>query len=259
MTDLALGKKLGVIQDRRTFQARALLEPSKVRVPARHRVGGQLQSVPVFGNDQYGNCVFASQGHAIITMERSASQRELPVSTDQILQEYADVTGFKPDDPSTDNGAYELDGLNNWRTNGIGLEKDGTPHKLHAYATVDWLKPNEVTLAHYVFGGLKVCAGLPLSAADQMRAGQDWTVTTGPRARWGSLGGHSMYSHAFDVARGLAVWTWGEEQWMGWDWIYEYVDECFALVSEDYLRRGGTTPQGLNMQALNDHLAGLGS
>lgn len=255
VAEIKLGKHLGVVDDRRTFMASAIMI-DEVRVPPRHRVGGQLKSVPLFGNDRYGDCVFASQCHAIVTMERSASQRELPLSEEDALSAYGLVTGFRREDPSTDNGAYELDGLNNWRQRGLGREKDATTHVLKAFAAVDWTDRSEACMAHYVFGGLKICAGLPLSAADQVRNGQAWDVVEGPRSRWGSWGGHSMYSFAYDE-EGLIVWTWGEEQKMTWEWVDAYVDESYALVSEDYFRRAGKTPQGFDADKLDRLLRGL--
>jgi hypothetical protein len=42
---------------------------------------------------------------------------------------------------------------------------------------VDHTDHDQLRMAHYVFGGLKVCAGLPLSAADQIDRGLPWDVT----------------------------------------------------------------------------------
>lgn len=266
-----LGKKLGVVEDRRTFLAAQILQPDEVTVPSRHRVGGQLRSVPVFGNDRLGDCTQASIGHAIVTMERSSSQHELPLTEQDVIEAYQRVGGYVPGRPDTDNGAYELDSMNHWRQTGLGLERDQTAHKIAAFVRVDHTNPVEVLLAHYVFGGLKVCAGLPLSAADQMRQGQPWDVATGSRAQFGSWGGHSMYSHAYDRdltgqpsgqyrlsgLDGVAVWTWGREQWMTWAWWAAYVDEVYAVVSEDFFRKGGRTPQGFDVDRLRSMLSRL--
>lgn len=254
--DVKLGKKLGVVHDRRTLMAKAILASDDVRVPQAHRLAKSLKRVPMFANDEFGDCVFASQGHAIVTWEKASSQRDLAVSTEDILQEYTDVTGFRPDNPSSDNGAYELDGLNNFRQNGIGRQKDGSPHKIYAFAAVEWTNHEEVKLASYVFGGVKVCAGLPLAASDQLRRGQDWDVTEGTRARWGSWGGHSLYSYGYNPY-GLYLWTWGKSQFATWAWVDKYVDESYALVSPDYIRKGGTTPQGFDRLKLDRFLASL--
>lgn len=255
LPNVALGKKLGVIHDRRTIRMAQVLDAPAVKAPKKHRVGGKLEQVPVFANDEYGCCTCASKAHAIVTMERSSSQRDLPITDPQVLEAYERISRFRRDGSGVDEGAFELDALKDWRNNGLGLERDSTPHKIYAFAAVDWHDRTEVMAAHYAFGGLKVCAGLPLSASDQMRNGADWTPVSGSRSRWGSWGGHSMYSHAYDSERGLAVWTWGEEQWMSWPWVAKYVDESYAVISEDYIRRGGSTPQGFDRDKLDRMLA----
>lgn len=261
MTDiqnLCLGKKLGVVHDRRTLKASTILEPKRVNVPKTHRIAKGLTNVPMYGNDRAGDCTVASQAHRVDTQERSSSQNEIKLTTQQVFRAYQDVSGWDgvPGSPS-DQGAYELDVLNYMRHVGLGLEKDGTPHTIYAFAAVQWQDIDQFKLAHYVFGGLKICAGLPLTAADQMDRGEAWDVVPSSwRANWGTWGGHSMYSRGFND-QGVWVWTWGREQFMTWRWIYAYVDECYCVISEDYVRRGGTTPQGLNVEALNGYLQSL--
>lgn len=256
--NVKLGKKLGVVQDRRTIRARTVLEApdSAIVVPKKHKIAGKISSVPMFANDDFGDCTCASQGHRVVIQENSSWQKEVQLTDEDVLAVYAAVTGFRRDDPNTDNGAYELDILNYMVKVGMGKERDGSSHKIGAFVKVDHKNHEEVLRAHYVFGGLKVCAGLPLSASDQMRQGAAWDLTTGPRARWGSWGGHSMYSHAY-VERGIQVYTWEQEQMMTWAWWDEYVDEVYALISEDYFRRSGKTPQGFSMEALNNQLVAI--
>jgi hypothetical protein len=188
MSDLRLGRKPGVVEDRRTFMAGAVLRPQDVRVPMTHEVTQSLHEVPMFANDRLGDCTQASKGHAIVTMERASRQHEVALTDEDIILAYRRVGGYVPGRPETDNGAYELDSLNDWRQNGIGREKDGTPHKIKAFVRVDHIDRGQLRMAHYVFGGLKVCAGLPLSAADQIDRGQPWDVTEGSRAAFGSWG-----------------------------------------------------------------------
>jgi hypothetical protein len=208
MPDLRLGRKPGVVEDRRTFMAEAVLRPEDVRVPMTHEVTQSLHEVPMFANDRLGDCTQASKGHAIVTMERASRQHEVALTDEDVILAYRRVGGYVPGRPETDNGAYELDSLNDWRQNGIGREKDGTPHKIKAFVRVDHTDHDQLRMAHYVFGGLKVCAGLPLSAADQIDRGQAWDVTEGSRAAFGSWGGHSTFSYGY-ARWGLWVWTWG--------------------------------------------------
>jgi hypothetical protein len=266
-----LGKKLGVVEDRRTIMAEQVLLPDEVKVPVRHRIATGLTHVPMYVNDRLGDCTQAKKGHAIMTMERASSQSEIQVTDDDVVRAYMRVGGYVPGHPETDNGAYELDSLNDWRQNGIGVQRDGTPHKIDAFVRVDHTNHDEVLLAHYVFGGLMVCAGLPVSAERQIQRGEPWDVVSGSAGRFGSWGGHSMYSHVYDrdqqptpIARnrfpgldGIAIWTWAQEQWMTWPWWDAYVDEVYAVKTPDYMRRSGTTPQGLDSAKLDRLLAAL--
>jgi hypothetical protein len=250
-----LGKKLGVVNDRRTLRAGHFLHSTnEIKAPREHRIAHNLHVVPMFANDRYGDCTCASQGHRVVAMENSSGQREIQLTDEDILRAYSAVTGFNPKDPSTDNGAYELDVLNYMRKTGMGRQKDGTPHTIGAFVAVDWKDHAEVRDAHYVFGGLKVCAGLPISAQHQ----DVWDVTTGPDAAWGSWGGHSMYSPGY-TDKGLIDFTWGREKLLTWAWIDEYVDEMYAVISDDYFRRGGKTPQGFSLERLTNALAEIGT
>jgi hypothetical protein len=78
----------------------------------------------------------------------------------------------------------------------------------------------------------------------------------GPRAAFGSWGGHSMFSHAYSH-RVLWVWTWGRLQPMTWAFVDKYVDEAYAVISEDYFYRSQRTPQGFDTDALDRMLAAL--
>src|SRR5688500_16180072 len=130
-----LGKKLGRVEDPRSFKLATFLRRSLPTPPSRSTVGGTAVSYPMFANDRYGCCTFASQGHRVIAQERSARQTEIRVGDEDVLAGYAAVTGFDRNRPETDNGAYMLDVLNYMRHHGIGREKDGTPHVIAGYVS----------------------------------------------------------------------------------------------------------------------------
>jgi hypothetical protein len=252
-TNVRLGKKLGVVHDRRTLRAGRFLDSTAdIKAPPAHRIAHNLHQVPVFGNADYGDCTCASQGHRIVAEENSSGQKEIQLTDEDVLEVYSAVTGFRRDDPSTDNGAYELDVMNYMRRVGMGHEKDGTRHTIGAFAAVDWNDRQEFQDAHYVFGGLKVCAGLPISAQRQ----EVWDVVSGSAADWGSWGGHSMYSVGYSE-KGVLLYTWGREKWATWAWIAKYVDEVYCLISEDYFKRGGRTPQGFDLARLEQALRAI--
>src|ERR1700691_4680947 len=63
----------------------------------------KVPSWSMLGNDQYGDCVEAAAGNTLMTMTSQSGIQFTP-TTDQILQDYTNITGFNPNDPSTDNG-----------------------------------------------------------------------------------------------------------------------------------------------------------
>lgn len=226
---------------------------SPERLPAAVNWLGQFD-YPMYGNDQYGDCVFAGQGHEIIARTGFASpERQFYPTTDQVLAQYHAVTGFDPGRPDTDQGAVLQDALNAWRKAGFA----GTSHRILAFAEVDHRKPDEVLAAVDLFGALSVGVDFPDTAMDQFDAGQPWTVRPGAR----SLGGHAV--HAGKLERrgdgGLRVWvvTWGRVQEVSWEWWLTYVDEAWVTITEDWLSSAGSSPVGLNLQALAEQFQAL--
>ena len=253
VSNLKLGKKLGVVHDPRTFQLRRLLTGEDVKPPAHASVAHTIQSFPVFGNDQFGDCGFAAYGHSVIARERSAQQdnRKVDLTTAQILNAYFNLTG------GADSGIYLLDGCRYFKDKGVGRDENGQPHRIQAYAQVQVRDHTEVKRALWQFGGLYIGAGLPVSAQGQV--GGLWDVTGPPDqgdSAWGSWGGHAMYALQYD-AHGLEVVTWGQRQPLTWAWWDAYVDEAYVHITDDYLRKSGKTPQGFDVQALEDALARL--
>jgi hypothetical protein len=164
---IKLGKKLGHVEDRRTFKLRTFLPRTLPTPPDRSAVGGTTVEFPMFANDRYGDCTVASHGHRVIAQERSSRQAEIQVTDEDVLAVYSAVTGFDRNRPQTDNGAYMLDVLNYMRKHGLGREKDGTPHTIGAFVAVPTTNAQQMKIASWMFGGLYLGIWLPLSAASQ--------------------------------------------------------------------------------------------
>lgn len=254
--ELRLGKKLGVVQDPRTFKLKRFLDDEVLPTPPKSsRIAHNTYEFPMFANDTYGDCTCAAHGHRVVIQERSSSQsRKVTLTNEDILAAYSAVTGFDRNRPETDNGAYMLDVLNHMRHVGIGREADGTPHTITAFAKVNHRDLAEVKLAHWMFGGLYVGAALPNSAATEMYSGLNWSATTDSPGGWG---GHAMHTRGYD-AKGVEFITWGSVQKATWDWFTKYVDECYVVISEDFFKsKSGKTPQGFKLDALNRALERL--
>jgi hypothetical protein len=249
VSDFKLGRR-AVRHDPRTLRLAKYLELDKLPVPPTAK-SWTAPPYPVFANDSVGDCTCAAAGHATLTWMRHTPEPDRKVSTDQILSAYAAVSGWDPEDPSTDRGAVELDVLNYWRRKGIA------GHKIGGYVAVDPGKATHVRLAIDLFGGIYIGAALPLTARDQIEAGEPWKPVHSAHGadEPGSWGGHAMFVPAY-TSQSLVAITWGREQRMSWLWWGRYVDEAYAILSSDFLSQG-KSPDGIDVATLRYDLSSL--
>jgi hypothetical protein len=161
----------------------------------------------MFMNDTLGDCAIAGS----IEEVRLANQlRGVTVNfTDETaLQNYEAITGYNPDDPSSDAGTdvHELYAYRN--ATGI-VDADGTYHKIVVYAGLtpgDW---DELLIALSLFDMVGIGIQVPDYAQDQFSAGQPWHIEHGFHS---IEGGHYIpVVGATDISTG-DVYTWGAKQ-----------------------------------------------
>jgi hypothetical protein len=198
---------------------------------------------PMYANDRTPDCTTAAAEHMIEAWTAAAAGNAVEISEQAVLEAFDAV---KIADPETgEEGAIELDVLNLWRRTGIG------GHRIGAYAQVGVDDHELVRTAVYLFGGVYIGLQLPLSARDQRV--WDWTGRLDGPAEPGSWGGHAVDVVAYDEA-GLTVVTWGELQRLTWSFWDRYCDECWCIVSTDFLDGNGKTPEGFDLAALEADL-----
>jgi hypothetical protein len=204
---------------------------------------------PMYGNDRYGDCVWAMIGHLIEAFTTYSTGRTVEVSEQVLLDAYSAVTGFNPNDPSTDQGTVIQDALGYWQKTGIA------GHKILAYAEVDVRNQSNVDAAINVFGALCLGVNLPNSAMDQFNAGQPWTLV---RPDGGIDGGHAVpvgyYSHP---AGRTKVVTWARVQDVADAWWAKYVEEAWVVVAPEWLDATGHNPEGIDLYGLGEDFAAL--
>lgn len=198
---------------------------------------------PMYANDRIGDCTTAAAGHMIEAWSAASRGRATEIGERAVLDAFEHV---KQIDPRTgEEGAVELDVLTYWRKKGIGR------HKIGAFARVAVHDADLVRTGAYLFGGLYIGLALPLTA--QRQDVWDWTGSlTGP-AYPGSWGGHAVDVVGYD-ANAVTVVTWGSLKRMTWSFWERYVDECYAIVSSDFLD-AGRAPNGFDLAALKEDLA----
>lgn len=196
-----------------------------------------VSSWPMYGNDRLGDCTCAAAGHMIQAWSQAAGSPFTPADAD-VEAMYIPGTGAQ------DDGRSEDGVLSYWRTTGLG------GRKITAYAYVDPSDLDEVRAAIYLFGGVYAGAGLPLTAQGQTV----WDVVADVPGRNEpySWGGHAFPYEAYD-ANGFVVVTWGGLLRDTIAFHNEYVDEVYAVISEDFLA-AGKTPAGFDLEALEADL-----
>ncbi len=199
-------------------------------------------------NCQLGDCTCAAAGHLIQCWTANAGRMVVPADT-AILRAYESVSGYNPGDPSTDNGAVELDVLKFWRKAGIA------GHTIGAFAAVEPSSVLHIKQAVWLLEGLYIGLSLPATAqqpgvwdvADPSLAGDGAP---------GSWGGHAVPVVAYNTD-GLTCVTWGTLQRMTWAFWNAYCDEAYGLISMDMLNGQGLTPEGLDLDQLRADLAAV--
>lgn len=232
--------------DERTLRAERYI--ADVAIPKVVDFGLGVSYFPMFKNDSIGDCAVAAPGHMMKVWTRAASGRSATIRDADIVSAYSAVTGYDPDDPSTDRGSVPLDVLRYWRKVGIANRK------ITAFASV---KPTgaEVRRAIWTFGGLYVGVNLPRSAQGQKR----WDVVPGggPDTAPGSWGGHAISIHGYKDGA-FRVATWGERIWVSEAFFDAYAIEAWAVLSPSWLK-GDRTPNGFDLDALKADLAAVAS
>jgi hypothetical protein len=249
---LKLGKQIAR-HDPRTLLLASYMTPALPAAPATCDLTGKVSVWGMMENDQLGDCTCAAAGHLIMEWTANAGKKMVTPSNQQIVAAYSAITGYNPTTGANDNGAVEIDVLNYWRQSGIA------GHKIAAYMALEPANHTHIMDSVYIFEGCYIGLQLPLTAQDQVKNHQPWSVSpsgiTGD-GKPGSWGGHAVPVVAYD-SRGVTVVTWGALQTMTWSFWEAYCEEAYAILSADYLTGKKTTPQGFNMQQLQADLADL--
>lgn len=214
---------------------------------------GRTGPWPMHANDDIGDCTIAALANQIETWTADIGHPVTIPDTD-VLAAYSAVSGYIPGKEETDQGASMLDVLGYWRRTGL------SGHTLEGYASIRLGDPRLQRTAAWLFSGLQIGINLPLSAKDQIDAGEPWTFTSKRgRGKPGSWGGHAVYLCGYD-AKGVILRTWDEVQRADWRWMKEYCDEIYACLDEQdaFIEENGTSISGFDVQTMRADLRRIG-
>lgn len=201
----------------------------------------------VMANDELGDCVIAGGYHALATFTGNAGDL-YHASRDQVIADYEAIGGYKPGDPSTDNGCDLQTALNYWVTKGF---RNGT--KLMGWLGVDASDPAEVQAACFLFENLYFGMELPALWVGPFPSGNGytWDVAGAPVP----TNGHCVFGCGYD-SRGVKIDSWGMLGTLTYAAIKQYATlanggELYVMLSPDQLAKGQTrAPNGVDWTAL---------
>ena len=199
-------------------------------------------------NDQLGDCTIAAVDHAQKLWRANAGTGMRVMTQAELLAAYGAVSGFRPDDPTSDQGAVWSDVLTTWQRDGFAM--GGALDRTAAFVRVAPGDENELRLAVQWFGCAMVGLAMPLSAQTQ----GVWAPTVGPEGEPGSWGGHAVSIVGYDPA-GLTCITWGAPKRLTWPFWRACGTEAWAVLSADWIERSGASPSGIALDALKTDLA----
>ncbi|MEO8810301.1 MAG: hypothetical protein ABI386_08655 [Rhodanobacter sp.] len=233
-------------RDSRNLMFASLLRPPPV-LPSEYDFDVVHHGIPtpMFGNDDYGDCVMAGRAHQTLRFEKAEQNQLVAITDKDVLREYFSESG------GADSGLVVLDSLKEWRIKGWLAAK--RRYKIKAFAEIDRSKRIGLKRAVYMDIGVGLGLTLPDSAMPQFYAGKPWAVVAGNAGKPNPDNGHYVYVPGYTTSGPVCV-TWGRKQQMSWAFFAKYCDEAYAIIdAADSVKK----KRGLDVGKLDSFLGTL--
>ncbi len=202
----------------------------------------------MLANDTLGDCVIAMMMHSIEAFHLDATT-PVPVFSDaDAIAAYEAITGYNPANPNSDQGTNEGQAMTYWQHTGLRCSADDSIHTIATTVAVNPTSIDERRRAIWEFVALQYGLALPLTAQGQT----EWSVTDSTlqgNAAPGSWGGHGVPALSYDSASETVI-TWGADLVMDEAFALAYLQEAHVVVTTEMLSRSGTSPAGIDWDAL---------
>lgn len=202
---------------------------------------GMMLNGPTPGNPNapiLGDCTNAGAHHLRQAWTFNAGGKMITDPDSAILQGYEESCGYVSGDPNTDQGGNLQDVLKYWMTKGMPAA-GGNRSKIIGFIEIDPRNPHDIRRAIAECGGVYTGGVLPDSYM-QVNPGGTWGI-----AEAGS-DGHCTIALGYDESN-IFMDTWGFVVPTADGAVVDYWDEIYAVVSEDWIKKTGTTPFGMSM------------
>jgi hypothetical protein len=206
----------------------------------------------MLGNDRWGCCVFSGGAHETMMWSKIGEAPDASFNDACIAKDYGAVTGFKVNDPNTDQGTDMSAAASYRRKTGL-VDTNRKRHKILAYMALKKRDTDQLAVAAYMYGAVGIGVQFPDSAMSQFEARKPWKPVTGSR-----IGGGHYIPVVGRVKNGnFLVVTWGRLHEMTPAFYKKYCDEALVYLSSEMLV-GGKSVEGIDLAKLKSSLSGLG-
>jgi len=191
--------------------------PPASTLPPAHSRQGLVQRI-MGSNDQYGDCLEVAAVNAIATKKGLANADFIPIQNSVPLALYSTISGFNPDDPSTDVGTT-VSGLFSYWSN--------TPISgwiLSSYTPIDPADSYSIrnTIKDPDYGGVLLILNLSLSQKNQVV----WQEAGSP----GTWGPHAVFCDQYEGGQ-YGCTSWGLPKWISQDFFDgEFVVGAYSMM-----------------------------
>jgi hypothetical protein len=208
-------------------------------------------------NDTLGDCTCAAVYHAIQVWSFNASGTIDTEPDGDVEKLYELACGYNPKTPGEGPGGNEQHVLTYLLRTGAPFGPTGaTVNKIAAFVEVDPRVTGDVKSTIADCGVAYIGFNVPDYI---MPAGGDpplvWDYTSA-NAKAKIVGGHAVVLAGYD-ANGARVISWGAYYTMTWAFFAKWVDEVYAIATQNWVNAKGTTPAGLSLQALELQMQAL--
>lgn len=198
----------------------------------------------MFLNNQLGDCAIAG---SIEEVRLANALRGVTVNfTDaSALVNYSAITGYNPDDPSTDGGTDVHDLYDYRKTTGI-VDADGQYHKIVAYAGLEPGNWDQLLIGLSMFDMVGIGIEVPDYCEAQFDVGQPWHLESGHHS---IEGGHYVSVCGATDLNTAQLYTWGSVGGITAPFYRLYNTVAVVALTEEILSQD-KTPEGLDSAQL---------
>jgi len=213
-------------------------------LPTSFTYGDRIKTWFTYGNDEYGCCVWAAKAHMHMLWPVLGGYKRNYFWTNNVLSDYAAATGFRADDPNTDQGTDMRSAAEYHRKTGI-RDSRGIRQRVEAYVNMIPGNTDQLTMATYVFGAVELGVLMTADNMKQFDRDEPWTITADH-----PIGGHCMPVVGRDADGNFLCVTWGRIAKLSSAFVEKYMDEGITYLDTQILNKVGLSPGAYDQATL---------